>query len=204
MVNDSLPGEQPVKPHALGPRNPTDWDQLQAQLPMVDQVIRAAELRWGVGRLETLITPDTLLRWKRGFGEWREAIVAGDLDAVRVLAPKIVGALKFMQGEAERLGHKPLDPNTWEAATDDGRLFVFTRTQAEANAVAADHRDKEVWSIDEVVRILERYRQVSEIKRAFPGAAVERLTARPESFASDFAKEPYLLNALHGEAEFSK
>jgi hypothetical protein len=194
-----------MKSRPLGPKDPAGYDQLQSHLPMVDQAIRAAELRWGVGRLETLITPDTLLRWKRGYGEWRDAIIDGNLDRVRDLAPKIVGALKFMQAEAERLGHKPLDPNTWEAADSGGHVYVFTRTQAEANAVAADHRDKEVWSIDEVVRILSRYRQVSEIKRAFPGATVERLTARPESFASDFAKEdPHLLNALHGEEAFSK
>lgn len=177
-------------------------DLLQAHLIPVDQAFRDSEARWGVGRLANLVSPETLLSFKRGFAMWSEAIAAGDVAQVQALAPKMLAALAFMDREADARGHAPLSVNAWEAATPDGGVLIVCRTQAEAHALAKapDGRARQIWTVEELARVIDRIGIVAEIKAASPGARVAKLVQHDASFADDFAKSDRLLDVLHGKA----
>lgn len=185
-----------------GPSDPDTADLLRAELPQVDQAIRASEARWGVGRLETLVSPATLMAWKRGFGQWSEAVWSGDLARVRDLGPKIMLALRVMGDEADARGHAPLAAETWEARCEDGRILVVTRTQAEAHAAVvaqqAAGREAVVFAMDELARLLPKFETMNAVKLTFPGSRVTKLTMRDESFAHDLATDPEMVPVLHG------
>ena len=116
-------------------RTADDRDRLCLSLAPIDQAFRASESHWGVGRLERLISTDSLTRYKRGWDMYRVALEEGDADAVAAIAPKMIAALAAMAREATAAGHGPLDPSTWEAPMAGGEVLVVCRTNAEAHAV---------------------------------------------------------------------
>jgi hypothetical protein len=116
-------------------RTPEDHDRFRRALIPVDEAFWASEQKWGVGRLERIISPATLAAYQRGWSAYRQALEEGDAPAVEAIGPKMIQALAVMDAEATAAGHKPLAPDTWEAALPGGRVLVVVRTNAEASAV---------------------------------------------------------------------
>lgn len=112
-----------------------DVDRLTMTLAPIDRAFHASESKWGVGRLERLVSHDTLAAYRRGWDAYRVALEAGDAEAVSAIGPKMIGALAFMDAEASAGGHGPLEVTTWEAPMPDGMVLVIVRTQAEQAAV---------------------------------------------------------------------
>lgn len=174
-------------------------DRISAAIIPTDTVARAAEQRWGVRRLETLVSAPTLTRWRTGWQLYTAAIREGDADAVERLAPKIAQAILAMEAEAEAAGHQPLSPIAWEAPLADGRVLVVTRTIAEAAALqgASDGRERVVWTMAELANVLPTLELTYACKVAFPGARVKSTVQRPEGFAHAWAANDML--ELYGE-----
>jgi len=116
-------------------RTADDNDRFRAALIPVDEAMWESEQRYGVGRLERLVSPATLAAYQRGWSAYRLALEEGDAAAVEAIGPKMIQALAVMDAEATAAGHKPLDVSTWETALPDGRVLVVVRTVAEASAV---------------------------------------------------------------------
>jgi hypothetical protein len=132
-------------------RTPEDNDRFRRALVQVDQAFWASEQRWGVGRLERIISPSTLAAYQRGWAAYRQALEEGDADALEQIGPKMIAALAFMDAEATQAGHKPLAPDTWETALPDGRVLVIVRTAAEA--VAVSRAEKAVKAVSAAPRL---------------------------------------------------
>ena len=116
-------------------RTPEDNDRFRRALIQVDQAFFDSEQKWGVGRLERLVSPATLSSYQRGWAAYRLALEEGDADALEAIGPKMIQALAVMDAEATQAGHKPLAPDTWEADIGNGVTLVVVRTNAEASAV---------------------------------------------------------------------
>ena len=116
-------------------RTADDNDRFRAAMIAPDEAFWASEQRWGVGRLERIVSPATLAAYQRGWSAYRQALKEGDAAAVEAIGPKMIQALAVMDAEATAVGHKPLDVSTWETALPDGRVLVVVRTVAEASAV---------------------------------------------------------------------
>lgn len=116
-------------------RTAEDNDRFRRALIPVDEAFWASEQRWGVGRLERIISPSTLAAYQRGWSAYRLALEEGDAAAAETIGPKMVQALAVMDAEATAAGHKPLAPDAWEADLGNGRVLVVVRTNAEASAV---------------------------------------------------------------------
>lgn len=116
-------------------RTASDVDRFRMALVPVDEAFFASETRWGVGRLERLVSAPTLAAYRRGWDAYRVALDEGDADAVEAIAPKMIAALAFMDQEVIQAGHLPIAPETWEAPMSDGTVLVVCRTNAEACAV---------------------------------------------------------------------
>ena len=111
------------------------YDRLRAALVPIDTAFWESEQKWGVGRLERIISQSTLEAYRRGWDAYRVALDDCDPDAVQEIGPKMIAALAFMDGEASAAGHKPLAPETWETRLADGTVLVVVRTEAEQAAV---------------------------------------------------------------------
>jgi hypothetical protein len=197
-------------------RNQDDVDRLTMALAPIDQAFHASESKWGVGRLERLISYDTLAAYRRGWDAYRVALEAGDAEAVSVIGPKMIGALAFMDAEASAAGHLPLETTTWEIAMPDGAVLVIVRTQAEqtdviraANAnmrgegnlppdltiaVRDQHagRALNVWTIGEIARLISAHGSVAGSAGVkWEGTPAHSGVQRSEGAAADAARSGY-------------
>ena len=116
-------------------RSPEDYDRFRLALVPVDRAMFDSEQKWGCGRLERLVSTNTLLAYRRGWDQYRVALEDCDAAAIEQIGPRMVQALAFMDNEATAAGHQPLDVSTWEAPMPDGTVLVVVRTQAEQSAV---------------------------------------------------------------------
>jgi hypothetical protein len=116
-------------------RTAEDVERFKLGLTPVDRAMFESEQRWGVGRLERLVSTNTLLAYQRGWGEYRRVVEDSDIEGLEAIAPKMVAALKFMNDEAQSAGHQPLAPDVWEAPMGDGTVLCVVRSFAEASAV---------------------------------------------------------------------
>lgn len=169
-------------------RTADDHDRFRLALAPVDHAMWASEQKWGVGRLERLQKTEVLLSYKRGWDAYRIALEECDAAAVEAIGPKMIAALTYMDAEASAAGHQPLDVSTWEAPMTDGTVLVVVRSQAEQSAVIRasniadggsiettlppdlavtirqqhDGRRLEVWTMAELVRLIERHGSLTE------------------------------------------
>lgn len=121
-------------------RTPEDNDRLTRALIPVDEAFFQSEQRYGVGRLERLVSPATLASYRRGWDAWRAALESGDPDMAEAIGPKMIAAIRFMEREADAAGAQPLAPDVWEAPMGDGVVLVVARTTAEAShLIRANH-----------------------------------------------------------------
>lgn len=185
-----------------------DMERLTAALVPIDAAFSASEKKWGVARLERIVSQTTLESYRRGWIAYRAAIDVGDADAVQAIAPKMIAALAFMDREATQAGHAPLSVDAWEAVLNDGTVLAIVKTMPEAHALAneASGRNRVVYSMAEIARIIEHYEMTNAIKLSFPGATVqpgEKVKSGvqlSEGEAADWAKAEPLHDLLHGEA----
>lgn len=122
-------------------RSPEDYNKFRMALIPVDQAFFASETKWGVGRLERLVSNNTLNSYHRGWLVYRTALEAADGEALETIGPKMIAALQYMDAEATAAGHAPLAPDTWEHAMADGTVLVVVRSSAEASAVIRAERN---------------------------------------------------------------
>ena len=169
--------------------SPIDHDRIQVAIVPTDAVARAAELRWGVARLESLVSASSLQHWREGWRRYATAIAHGDAPTVERLAPKIAQAIRAMEAEAEAAGHTPLALIFWEAPLADGRVLVVTRTAAEAHSLqgSSDGRHRVVWTMEELANVLPTLEITYQVKTTFPGALVRSTVQRSEGYAHDWA-----------------
>jgi hypothetical protein len=187
----------------------TESERVTAAIVPTDAIARAAERRWGVARLEALVSAQTLLRWREGWQIYATAVRHADVDTVERLAPKIAQAIRAMEAEAEAAGHQHLAPDAWEAPLADGRVLVVCRSFAEAHALVAASRaqhghggaeggegppeagmrERVVWTMEELAAVLPTLEITYQAKLSFPGARVSSSVIRSESFAHDWATD---------------
>jgi hypothetical protein len=171
-------------------RDSAKWAAIQAEVIPVDAVAREMERTWGAGRLFELVSPDTLLRFRRGYALWAQAVTDSDLEAVRTLGPKMIAAWRFMDKEANSLGATPLSATHMEARMEDGRVLIVVGSYAEAIALSEspDGRARVIYTMEELARVLPKLDLVNQIKWAFEGATIDRVVTHSEGFAEDFAQ----------------
>lgn len=116
-------------------RTPEDYDRFRLALAPIDQAFWASEQKYGVGRLERLVSTATLEAYRRGWDLYRAALDASDPDALAAVGPKMIAALAYMDSEAEKAGHQPLAPEVWEHPCGDGTTLCVVRSSAEASAI---------------------------------------------------------------------
>ncbi len=162
--------------HGLSPEQAA----IAAALQPLDKVSSETEARWGIGVLERLVSPETAAKFASARVKLDNAIDAGDLEEVTKRASVMIRGWKAVEEEA--LANKSPKQNrpdlerSWFVEGDDGARYCFVHHEADTTLALKAYPDHIVWSMNEVVRILQSHELalVSKTKEIFPGAVVTR------------------------------
>jgi hypothetical protein len=146
----------------------------------VDRIAGEMERKWGVGRLRLLVPSELRERFDLQKTALDLAIFANDVDAVRRLGPAMERAWAALDRVATDAGARPLAPEHWECACpESGEVFAIVRTNPEAAALLREGRAMQVYTLDEVARLLAAFPGIAKAKATWPGATVEAVRRRP-------------------------
>lgn len=138
-----------------------------------DTAARAMERKWGVNRLEGLVSPETAARYGSALGKMNAAIEANDPAETAIRVGVCVRGMAALDAEATAAGHRPLPPAVQEIEVG-GQLCVVLWDANQWPAYAALRPGVRTYSPREVGLALAAYGQtVAAVKDAFPGAEVK-------------------------------
>jgi hypothetical protein len=152
----------------------------QALRPL-DKIAHDMEMKWGVGRLQEWLTPEEALKFGSAKAKLDQAIINNIPDEVAKRAAVMIRGWQAIEKKAIANGHEIMTAHIWSVRDDSGEVaYAFTRDTAEAHAVADELEGVKVYSLAEVVRIIEMFEAknsiVSQAKEMFPHATVSKIT----------------------------
>lgn len=157
---------------------PIDRGPVQDALEPVDKVAIDMERKWGVGRLQRLVTPELSAKFSSARAKLDDAIRDNDLEQVVHRASVVVRGWHALDKAADEAGHKTYPEAVWQKRYK-GRTYTIVLDRADVNKVAVDNETPEhVVTVDELLTVWDDFqgrRVVEETKGLFPGATVERV-----------------------------
>lgn len=162
------------------PMREWEYDQIAGALKPLDAKAAELEARWGRGRLQELVSPETAAKFEAAKAKLDVALHDNDVQLVIKRANNMMRGWQSLEDEAIRLGNEPAPPELWfcYAPEEDGRpevKFAIAKSSSTANLAQTD---LPVYTLDEVARIIRAWRNqhlVHAVKDIFPGAEIVRL-----------------------------
>lgn len=155
-----------------------EYDAIRSVVDGVDEVAREQEAKWGVGRLELLVSDDLREKFRKQLQRFNEAIAVHDVERVRQAGPAMRRGWIALDFAATAAGAATIDPDIWEIGLSDGRVVALCRSKADAFAVYHAKRHVDVWTTEEIARLIEAFPQIALAKSTFPGALVESVRSK--------------------------
>jgi hypothetical protein len=182
-------------------KSPATYLAGRAAIDQADQMAAIHEAKWGVGRLRLLVSTELREKFDRQRYLLNQAIWHGDLEAVKRESSRMVRAWHALDQAAEEIGAAYVSPEVWEGSFADGTVVALVKTPAEAHAVdnTREGRKIAVYTMQEVIALLEGSRLVNVVKLAFPGATVEKATRVPGEPLNAFSDSRAELDKLWDE-----
>lgn len=138
-----------------------------------DTAARNMERRWGVNRLEGLVSPETAARYGSAIGKLNAAMEANDRADVVDRVGVCVRGLLAMDREATAAGHQPIPPAAQEIEVD-GKLCAVLWDGNQWPVYAALRPGVRTYTPLEVANALAAYgATVAAVKDLWPGAEVK-------------------------------
>ena len=143
-----------------------------------DTAARNAERKWGVNRLEGLVSPETAARYGSAIGKLNAAMEANDPSEVATRAGVCIRGMAAMDKEAISAGHQPIPPEALEVEVD-GKVCAILADGNQWPVYAALRPGVRVYTLLEVSNALVAYgASVGAVKDAFHGAEVKAIRQR--------------------------
>lgn len=158
----------------------------QLALEALDEVAHQMERKWGVGRLTRLVPIDLAERFERQLAKLNAAITeeatGGSVASVEHEAGRMVNAWRALNAAAEAAGADPVSGQYLTARMSDGRSLVICGDLEGMSHWLHQNRGSAaaVWTMEEVVRVLEGFDLVNRTKHLFEGAVVGEVRVDPE------------------------
>lgn len=146
----------------------------RAYLDEADKWAADMEAKWGCGRLRLLVPPELREKFDRQRYLLNQAIWHGQLEDVRVQSGRMVNAWRAADAAAEASGAGKLDLRIMEVVLDSGVVAAIVPDNDHARLVRAEDRRMDVWTLEEVGRVLSAFPTIGKIKESFPGSEVVR------------------------------
>lgn len=102
----------------------TSIDEIRCDMATApfDHACNEMDRKWGIDRLPELVSIETADKWGSAMAKLNAAIAACDSEETKARVGVCVRGLAAMNAEAEAAGHKPTNPEVWEAEYN-GRVF---------------------------------------------------------------------------------
>lgn len=143
-----------------------------------DHAIRESDRRWGVDRLQELVSPETAAKWGSAMGKLNAAIEGQDVDTLVQRVGVCIRGLAAMDAEAIARGHRPVPAEAWEIEVAGKRGFLV-RDAAMWPVLAKDFPGATIWTLGEVQTALAGLgNMVAEVKAHFDRAEVKEVRRR--------------------------
>jgi hypothetical protein len=84
----------------------------------------------------------------------------------------MVNAWKALDAAAETAGASTHNPEVWEVVLADGCIAAIVRDAEAAHRVVYEDRRAQVFTLEEIGRLLDAYPAIAKAKAMFPGATV--------------------------------
>ena len=144
----------------------------QAAIDGADAVAVAMEKCWGIDRLRLLVSTELREKFDRQRFLYNTAIRSGDLQEVLTQSARMIKAWNVLDMAAEVAGQPPRASDAMETTLADGTVVAIVFDDTEAKRVIRSGRRVVVYTLEEIGRMLDNYREVTKAKVAFPGASV--------------------------------
>ena len=145
-------------------------------LEPLDTIATDCENRWGSGRLPGLVSPDMAAKFGSAKAKLDLCIIEDDVDGVIRRASVMVRAWQTLDKAAAESGAAKVTSKCRIVTAASGLSYAICKDEATAREVvrAKTAGDATVWSLQEVVRVLEsdRHNLVSVTKDIFKDAEV--------------------------------
>jgi len=165
--------------------NQIQYERIQSALTEHDKAVSEYERRWGVDRLQELVSPELRERFYQQRERLNAAIDSNDGKDVQHQVQVSIRSYAAIEKAAIEAGAKPLTGEYWECPMPSGKVLAITRDVHEAGKVARENREMVVYSIGEIANILdadlsERAKKIEQVKSIFPGATVMDVKPKPK------------------------
>lgn len=156
-------------------------ENISRYITRLDQVAVDYESRWGVGRLEKIVSPEMLNKWESQKEKLEAAVHSSDLSKVVALVEGSIRGWEAMEADAIRLGHKPSEPDFIEVKhPENGDVFRIIKNNYDYdNAIDGEAH---VFTLQEVARILSNHAVIKDVKSVFPDAKVVKMGHKVDFF----------------------
>jgi len=163
----------------------------QIAIEALDEVARAMEVKWGVGRLDRLVAafnPHLAQRFHTQLDKLNAACETGMLSEQEIQAHRMRNAWMALDAAAEAAGADRASPRYLTARMSDGRLLAICASYDGMQDVVREwvqHNKGQaaaVWTIDEVAKVLEGFDLVNRTRHLFEGAVVEDVRVKRERY----------------------
>ena len=161
------------------------YDQIHGALKPLDAVAADMELRWGVGRLETLVSPETAAKFEAAKAKLDVALHEKDVALVIQRAGVMQRGWAALEKEAIASGHEAVPPELWHvtAPQEEGKSEMRIVIAKDNSAATLAQTDLPVYTVTEIARIVRAWRaqmDVHAVKDAFPGAEIVNIADNQE------------------------
>tara|TARA_Y100000593_G_scaffold50777_1_gene95480 strand:- start:1275 stop:1778 length:504 start_codon:yes stop_codon:yes gene_type:complete len=148
-------------------------DEAKSIIDGVDFYAKTMEKKWGVERLRLLVDDELRSRFDTQRKLFNDAVWDQNNLGLREHAEAMMRGWKALDEAARIAGAKPLKPEVWEVRMPSGKVCAVVKTNTEAHHICDDERWVEVWTLEEIGRLIEGpWRDVGKAKEVFPGALV--------------------------------
>ena len=176
----------------------------QIAVEALDEVASQCERRWGVDRLPRLVSVDLAEKFYRQVDKLNAAITdeatGGSVANVEYEAGRMANAWRALDAAAEAAGASQVDGQWLSARMADGRSMVICGDLEGVQVWRMVNPDQPaaVWTLEEIVRVLEGFDLVNRTKHLFEGAVVEdaRASAKVNWARGDELPEDMRLSVL--------
>ena len=150
----------------------------RAHIDGVDALAVEMERKWGVGRLRLLVAPEWREKFDRQRLKFNLAINGGDVAEIEAESKRMELAWRTLDRLASEAGAATSPAEVWEVPLPSGDGVVAI---VRGNDVRPprDGRAVQVWTLDEIARVIEAFPTIAKCKEIWPGATVDVIRPPP-------------------------
>ena len=143
-----------------------------------DRLAEEMDRKWGIDRLEELVSTETAARFGSAVAKLNQAITDNDPEEAQKRAAVCIRGLQFMDAEAEKAG-QPKAAGDYIEYEIDGWKFAVAHDIREWKAIKAERPDLRVFSLREIGMALKAIKAdgpiYDAVKKHFPGAEISAI-----------------------------